>query len=169
MRATHTAVLLPILAVSLNCSGEFMGAIGDSPVTPGAPTPPGQPGLGSGAGGAGAVSGGAGGTTGGAADATQGPGGPQFDLGVAANLAPRLRLKSNVEIYAGIRDAFGITTANPQTLPSEPLQKTTGFQNDSTAHRVGEGRNSPISPECKSHSSPWPWRATSRESSLFRS
>ncbi len=65
-------------------------------------------------------------------------GGEGFTFGGNAQLGPRLRLKSNAEIYASIQDTFGVTPRNMKALPAEAVDKVTGFSNNSNAHRVGQ-------------------------------
>jgi Protein of unknown function (DUF1592)/Protein of unknown function (DUF1588)/Protein of unknown function (DUF1585)/Protein of unknown function (DUF1595) len=55
-----------------------------------------------------------------------------------ANLAPRLRLKSNAEVFAAIREVFGVTVQDKKALPSEGVEVSTGFSNNSNAHQIGE-------------------------------
>jgi hypothetical protein len=61
-----------------------------------------------------------------------------FEFSEDAKMGPRLRLKSNVEIYAAIREVFSVTPKNAKTLPPESVDKVTGFANNSTAHRLGQ-------------------------------
>ncbi len=61
-----------------------------------------------------------------------------FQFAGDANLAPRLRLKSNAEIYSAAREVFGVTVQDKKTLPSEAVEFQTGFSNNSNAHQIGE-------------------------------
>jgi hypothetical protein len=66
------------------------------------------------------------------------PAASRFMFEADAQLQPRLRLKSNAEIYASLRGALGVTVKNQKILPSEAIDKNTGFSNTSNAHRLGE-------------------------------
>ncbi len=58
----------------------------------------------------------------------------------SANLAPRLRLKSNAEVLAAVREVFGLTVSDRKLLPPEGMDPDTGFSNMSDAYRIGENR-----------------------------
>jgi Protein of unknown function (DUF1592)/Protein of unknown function (DUF1588)/Protein of unknown function (DUF1585)/Protein of unknown function (DUF1587) len=82
------------------------------------------------------------------AGATGNPGSPPsstvgergFEFEGNATLTPRLRLKSNAEIYASIRDVFAVTVQDESALPPETVELETGFSNNSDAHQMGESR-----------------------------
>jgi hypothetical protein len=56
----------------------------------------------------------------------------------AVSLAPRLRLKSNAELSAAIREVFGVTLQDKKALPPEGVEVVSGFSNNSNAYQVGE-------------------------------
>ncbi len=62
----------------------------------------------------------------------------EFILSDKAFLRPRLRMKSNKEIFEAIKAAFGFEVKDPAILPEEPLDPTTGFSNISSQLQVGE-------------------------------
>jgi Protein of unknown function (DUF1592)/Protein of unknown function (DUF1588)/Protein of unknown function (DUF1585)/Protein of unknown function (DUF1595)/Protein of unknown function (DUF1587) len=66
----------------------------------------------------------------GAGNGAQGTGDTSF--------APRLRLKSTAELFAAIRDVFGVTLQDKKALPSEGVEVVSGFSNNSNAYQVGE-------------------------------
>jgi Protein of unknown function (DUF1592)/Protein of unknown function (DUF1588)/Protein of unknown function (DUF1585)/Protein of unknown function (DUF1595) len=111
MRPLFTAALL-----AMACTGNILGAPGVA--APGAQ--PGQPGL---------------------------PGQPSvppsvgesgFVLPGEANLAPRLRLKSNAALYSAIQEVLGVEVKDKKALPSESIDAASGFSNNSNAHQLGE-------------------------------
>jgi Protein of unknown function (DUF1592)/Protein of unknown function (DUF1588)/Protein of unknown function (DUF1585)/Protein of unknown function (DUF1595) len=57
-----------------------------------------------------------------------------------ANLAPRLRLKSNAEVLSAVQEVFGLTVTDRKLLPPEGMDPDTGFSNMSDAYRIGENR-----------------------------
>ncbi len=122
--------LIFVAAVQLSvvsCSGELTALGGAKPAGPGSSVTPGGPGTPNGPG--------------------QNPPAPGKEPQVGANgfefeadaqLAPRLRLKSNAELMTSVRETFGVSPSNPKILPTESVDKVTGFSNNSNAYRVGQ-------------------------------
>jgi Protein of unknown function (DUF1592)/Protein of unknown function (DUF1588)/Protein of unknown function (DUF1595)/Protein of unknown function (DUF1585) len=61
-----------------------------------------------------------------------------FEFATDAIVSPRLRLKSNAEVYSSLREIFNLTTLSAATLPAEAVDKQSGFSNNSSAHVVGQ-------------------------------
>ncbi len=62
----------------------------------------------------------------------------EFALSDNAYLSPRLRMKSNNEIFAAIKAAFGFVVKDLAILPEETVDPATGFSNVSSQLQVGE-------------------------------
>ncbi len=111
--------LLVAVLFATGCTGNILGSPGATlpgaqPGQPGSPGSPGQPTV----------------------PPSVGENG--FELPGEANLAPRLRLKSNAAIYSAIQETFGVEVKDKKALPSESVEAVTGFSNNSNAHQLGE-------------------------------